>query len=171
MNNNTTKKSLHLSFDSENLAVPEVHVAHETSVDAEEEVKESKVPKEVRDFFAADRYAVKLTGIEIEEASENYSRCSLRLTEDHRNLAGDVMGGALFTLADFSFAVATSRKHHYTITVTSEIRFLAKTKGDRLYSECRVIRDGGKICFADVTITDSTGAAVAVVSMSGMHLS
>lgn len=91
--------------------------------------------EEVRKFFSGDKYATKLTGIEIEDAKENYSRCTLVLNDDHKNLFGDVMGGALFTLADFAFAVAANRPNDYTATLTSEIRYLAQSKGSVLTAE------------------------------------
>ncbi len=127
--------------------------------------------EEVRNFFSEDKYATKLTGIVIEDAKENYSCCTLELTDDHKNLFGDVMGGALFTLADFAFAVASNKPERYTATLTSEIRYLAQTKGTKLKAECNVVKDGKRTCFADITIIDDLGVKVALVTVSGIHLS
>ena len=127
--------------------------------------------EEVRKFFSGDKYATKLTGIEIEDAKENYSRCTLVLNDDHKNLFGDVMGGALFTLADFALAVAANRPDDYTATLTSEIRYLAQSKGSVLTAECNVIKNGRRTCFADIEIKDDLGVTVALVTASGMHIS
>lgn len=126
--------------------------------------------EEVRKFFSGDKYATKLTGIKIEEAKENYSKCTLVLNDDHKNLFGDVMGGALFTLADFAFAVAANRPDDYTTTLSSEIRYLARSKGTVLTAECNVVKNGRRSCFADVVITDDLGIKIALVSTSGMHI-
>lgn len=127
--------------------------------------------EEIRAFFAEDKFATKMTGIEIDMAGEGYSKCSLLLNENHKNLFGDVMGGVLFTLADFAFAVSVGSPGHYTTTLSSEIRYLARAKGDHLYAECKVAKNGSRVCFADVVITDDSGKKIALVSVSGLHLS
>ena len=53
--------------------------------------------EEVRERFSHDRYAA-LSGAYIEEIGEYYARCSMKITPDHRNAYGAVMGGAIYTL-------------------------------------------------------------------------
>lgn len=55
--------------------------------------------------FAGDRYATEVTGCEIAAVTPGYARCRMAITPAHRNALGIVMGGAIFTLADFTFAV------------------------------------------------------------------
>ena len=55
---------------------------------------------EAREEFAGDRFAMG-TGVRIEEVGDRYAKCSLQLTSRHLNAAGQTMGGAIFTLADF----------------------------------------------------------------------
>ena len=62
--------------------------------------------EKAKEFFIKDRYAMITTGIEIEEVEEKYAKCSLKINENHTNATGHVMGGAIFTLADFTFAVS-----------------------------------------------------------------
>ena len=61
--------------------------------------------EEVRERFSQDRFAT-VNGAVIEAVGEGYAKCSIILNETHRNALGAVMGGAIFTLADFAFAVA-----------------------------------------------------------------
>ena len=91
--------------------------------------------EEVKDFFKNDLYATKLSGIEILQVQENYAKCSMKITENHRNAAGGVMGGAIFTLADFCCAVATNKKEQLAVAAQGSISFLNSTKGDILYAE------------------------------------
>ena len=63
---------------------------------------------ELRAFFAQDRFATE-NGAYVEEAGENYAKCSMELTDRHKNARGAVMGGVHFVLADFNFAVGTVR--------------------------------------------------------------
>lgn len=127
--------------------------------------------EQAREFFLKDRYAMVTTGIEIDAVGERYARCSLKLDERHKNATGQVMGGALFTLADFVFAVATNFKQPVTVTTTSQISYLGVAKGDVLYGESRLLKDGKRVCFYEIVITDNLGNTVATVASSGVHLS
>ncbi len=126
--------------------------------------------EEAREFFIKDRYAMVTTGIEIEEVGERYAKCSLKLDDRHRNATGHIMGGVVFTLADFVFAVATNFKQPVTVTTVSQISYLGTAKGDILYGESRLLKDGRRNCFYQIYIADNLGTDVAVVSASGVHL-
>ena len=52
--------------------------------------------KEAREIFSHDRYATVLSGAYIEEIGENYAKCSMKITEDHRNAYGGIMGGCIY---------------------------------------------------------------------------
>ena len=76
--------------------------------------------------FAADKYATELTGAVIEETSEDYAKCSMKLEARHRNAYGGIMGGAIYTLADFAFAVASNfGKEMATVSLVGEASFLS----------------------------------------------
>lgn len=126
--------------------------------------------EEVRRFFEGDRYAVDVTGIKIEAVDDCYSRCSLTLDERHRGARGQVMGGVIFTLADFAFAVATNSPESFTATADSHISFLSSSRGDRLFAECRRLKEGKKLCFYEITITDDLNKEIAVVTATGCHI-
>ena len=78
--------------------------------------------EDVRRFFDGDRYAVEVTGVKIDEIDDCYSKCSLELDERHYGAHGQVMGGVMFTLADFAFAVATNTPEGFTATADSLIK-------------------------------------------------
>ncbi len=126
--------------------------------------------EEAKEFFIKDTYAMVTTGIDILEVGEKYARCSLKIDERHMNAVKHVMGGAIYTLADFTFAVATNFRQSTTVTTTSQISYLGSPKGDILYSESKLLKDGKRSCFYEITITDNLGTLVAVVSTSGTHL-
>ena len=124
-----------------------------------------------RAFFAADRYATEATGIDIIEVSKGYAKCRLVTGGIHQNAVGHIMGGVFFTLADFTFAVATNfDAPSPTVTVNSTISYLTVAKGDVLYAESRVLRDGKRNCFYQIDITDESGTLVAAVTTTGAHL-
>ena len=82
--------------------------------------------EEARKEFAADKYATELTGVVIEETAEDYAKCSMKLEARHRNAYGGIMGGAIYTLADFAFAVASNfGKEMATVSLVGEASFLS----------------------------------------------
>lgn len=127
--------------------------------------------EEARKEFSRDLYATELSGAEIDEIGENYAKCSMKLTDKHRNAYGGIMGGAIYTLADFAFAVASNfGKEYATVSVVGQASFMSAPKGDILYAEADLIKDGRSNCFYEVKITDDTGRIVAAVSFNGAHV-
>ena len=126
---------------------------------------------EAREEFSHDLYATKLSGAEIEEIGENFARCSMKLTENHRNAYGGIMGGAIYTLADFAFAVASNfDKEMATVSVVGQASFMSASKGTVLYAEARLLKDGRNTCFYEVNVTDDLDKLIAVVSFNGAHV-
>ena len=123
---------------------------------------------EAREEFAGDRFAMG-TGVRIEEVGDRYAKCSLQLTSRHLNAAGQTMGGAIFTLADFTFAVAANFRQPHAVTLESGIRYLTSPKGETLFAESRLIKDGKRVCFFTVDVTDELGTVVASVTFTGFR--
>lgn len=121
----------------------------------------------VRELFGRDRYGRELTGICIDEARENYARCSLVVEDKHLNINDYVMGGALCTLIDYTFGVAANAVENNTITLSAAINYVTSTKGPKLFCEAVCTKDGRKISFYDVVLTDSSGKTVATATVNG----
>ena len=127
--------------------------------------------EDARKFFAKDLYAAELSGIEIDEIGDYYARCSMKLTPKHRNAYGAIMGGAIYTLADFAFAVAANfDKEMATVSVVGTASYMSATEGSVLYAEAKLIKDGKTNCFYEVKITDDLDKIIAVVSFNGAHI-
>ncbi|XCP84375.1 PaaI family thioesterase [Roseburia hominis] len=125
---------------------------------------------EAKEYFGRDRYATEVTGIEILEVGEHYAKCMLKLDSRHKNATGNVMGGVMFTLADFVFAISTNTKEVVTVTTVSQISYLGAPKGEVLYGESHLLKDGRRTCFYEILITDNLGNAVAKVAVNGTHV-
>jgi len=121
------------------------------------------------DCFSNDRYAVATTGIKIEEADVNYARCSLEIDERHYNTNGFVMGGAIFTLADYAFGVAVNNENPQTVSLSCTINFIRPTKGPVLYAEAKSIKCGRSISFFEITVTDGAENIIASVLANGFR--
>ena len=127
--------------------------------------------EEARAFFANDKYATEATGIVLEAVGEHYAKCSLKLDSRHLNAVGHVMGGVVYTMADLTFAVSTNfRAERPTVTNAAQVSYLNDPKGNTLYSESRLLKEGHHICFYEIRIWDDTGRDIAVVNMNGYHI-
>ena len=123
--------------------------------------------EDAKRFFGQDRNATEQTGIEILAVDKGYAKCELKIGERHKNAQGQVMGGVIFTLADYAFAVASNFGQSPTVTQTSQIVYLAAPKGSVLYAETEQIRSGKSTCFYKITVSDDTGVEVAYVTTTG----
>ncbi len=126
---------------------------------------------EIKARFADDRFATEAAGVEIVEAQLGHSVCVLPVRPHLLNANGVPMGGALFTLADFAFAVAENG-HSDTITVSQNITitFLAAAKGKLLTAEAVCLKAGKRTCLYQVKITDDAGTYVAHMTVNGFNV-
>lgn len=132
----------------------------------------------IRAVFANDLYATRQTDIQIENVTPQCVTCSIALTSLHRNAKGNVMGGVLFTLADFAFAVAVHTDDFFNsgntvelhwVSSSSTIHYLSATKGDRLVATTQCIKKGHRQALFQISITDSEGIPVALVTTTGVN--
>ncbi len=127
--------------------------------------------KEAREIFSRDLYATELSGIVIDEIGTDYAKCSMELTKHHRNAYGGIMGGAIYTLADFAFAVASNyEKEMATVSLVGQASFLSASVGSKLFAEARLMKDGKRNSFFEVTVTDDLEKLIAIVSFTGAHV-
>ena len=125
--------------------------------------------EEAQAFFAQDRFATE-NGMILDELGENYAVCSVVLTARHRNAYGGVMGGVIFTLADYAFAAASNNIHRVTVAMQVSINYLSAPKGEKLIATAKCIKDGKTSMVVNVDIVDDTGRAVAQFVGTGFKL-
>lgn len=117
--------------------------------------------EEIQQVFSGDRFATQAAGCRVVEGRRGHSVCEMDLTDIHRNAAGGVMGGAIFTLADFALAVACNLGEEPTVSISNTIEFLSAAKGSKLIATCDVDRSGRKVGFYTVDVVDDTDRHVA----------
>lgn len=116
---------------------------------------------QIRDFFAHDLFAYEACGCRIVEASHGHAVTAFDIAPIHRNAMGAVMGGAIFTLADYALAVACNIGEKPTVSVSNSIEFLSGARGSRLIATCDVDKSGRSLGFYTVDIRDELGTQVA----------
>ena len=122
-----------------------------------------------REFFYQDKFAVN-TGITLDELTEDRAVCSLELTDEHKNAYGGVMGGVIFTLSDFAFAVLSNQIHQLTVAQQVSINYLSAPKGDKLIAEATCRKSGRTSSIIIVNVSDDAGRDVAQFVGTGFKL-
>lgn len=120
---------------------------------------------EARAYFEGDRYAME-SGVTLDALDGSTATCSMPITDRHRNANGGVMGGAIFTLADFAGAVAGNNVHRPTVAQQVSCNFLSSSKGSRLIATARCRRDGRTTCVYNIDVVDDLGRDIAQFVMT-----
>lgn len=124
-------------------------------------LREDSTLEEVQTFFAQDRFASEVCGCEVLEAARGHAVCAFVIGQQHLNAMGNVMGGAIFTLADFALAVACNVGEAPTVSVQSSIEYFSAAKGTRLIATADADKSGRSLGFYTVDIADELGTKVA----------
>jgi acyl-CoA thioesterase len=99
----------------------------------------------------------------IELLSITPGRASARMTLHPHHLTGigTVQGGAIFTLADFTFAAAANSHGAVSVAVNASITFMKAAGAGTLWAEARELARNFKIGTYSVEIKDDQGDLVA----------
>lgn len=117
--------------------------------------------EQIRKFFKKDRFAESL-GIKLLEVSEGGAKTKMEINDEHLNGIGTVHGGALFTLADFTFAVAANSHGRVTVAINANISYMKAVSQGTLTAEAREISLNPKLATYTIDITDENGELIAI---------
>lgn len=124
--------------------------------------------EEIRNRFKNDHFATDTTGIVIDSAEPGKAVCSMNLEERHMNENNVPMGGAVFTLADFTCAIASNGySERKTVSQNVSITFLSPAKGKRLIAEASCLREGRTTALYMADVRDELGNYVAHAVLNG----
>lgn len=128
-----------------------------------------------REVFASDAYAA-LTGVQIAAVEPHGCRCSLTLTDHHRNARGVAMGGVLFTLADFAAAVAANTDcladgQLQWVSLDATIHYLSPASCSALAAHSTAVKHGRSTALYRTEITSlDSGKLLAAVETTMVHV-
>ena len=117
--------------------------------------------KEVRATLERDLFAKHL-GIELLSVEPGRASARMALQLFHRNGLGGVQGGAIFTLADFTFAAAANSHGPIAVAVNVSITFMKAVTAGTLLAEARELALNPKLGTYTVDVKDEHGNLVAV---------
>ncbi len=116
---------------------------------------------EIEAVFANDRFATEAAGCRVVEGARGRAGCEMGLGDVHKNAMDNVMGGAIFTLADFALAICCNIGEEPTVSVDSSISFFRSTKGAKLTATAICDKPGRHLGFYTVLVEDDLGKAIA----------
>jgi len=117
--------------------------------------------QQVKRFFENDLFA-KALGIEIVDVQPGRARARMTIREDHYNGLRIVHGGALFSLADLAFAVASNSHGRVAVAINATISFLKAVERGTLTAEAEEVACSARLATYVIHIRDDSGEVVAV---------
>jgi len=112
-------------------------------------------------FFGRDRFAAG-AGIRLVEVGSGRAVARMRVRPEHLNGVDVVQGGAIFTLADFAFAVACNTAGPVALAIDVSISFLAATSRGTLTATAVEAFRSSKLSRVEVEVRDGRGTRVAL---------
>lgn len=125
--------------------------------------------EEAREFFKNDKFAMN-SGVKLDKLDDDSCECSLMINDGHKNAVGGVMGGVMFTLADFAFAVLSNQLHSPTVAQQVNINYLSAPKGEKLIAKAICKKNGRSSSIINVDVVDDTGRDIVQFIGTGFKL-
>jgi acyl-CoA thioesterase len=116
----------------------------------------------IRKFFENDRFAA-YAGIEVVDISPGRAKTRMKVEDMHLNGIETVHGGAIFTLADFTFALAANSYGRVTVAINANISYLKAVKTGTLIAEARELSKSNRISNYTVNIKEEDGGELVAV--------
>lgn len=116
----------------------------------------------IKDFFSIHDLFARHSGIELQEVGEGWAKASMKIEPYHFNGAKTVHGGAIFTLADFAFAVASNSHGNLAMGINTSVSFVKAPTAGTLHATAREQSRNPKLASYSVMITDDEDSVVAI---------
>jgi acyl-CoA thioesterase len=115
----------------------------------------------MKKFVQQDQYARHI-GVEILEYGRGSARARMEIGRDHLNSAGMVHGGAIFSLADAVFSVASNSHGTLAVAINVSIAFFKSATAGKLTATAEEISFNPRLATYLITVTDDGGNKIAL---------
>ncbi|MCC8180444.1 MAG: PaaI family thioesterase [Planctomycetes bacterium] len=116
-----------------------------------------------------DAYAA-AAGMEVIRAEPGYAEVRMNVIPSIKNGHGNVHGGAMFTLADYTAAVASNFLGTPTLATDGSISFMKAVRDGHLIAKCTTRKAGRRMNFQMVEIFNADGTLVALFQGSAIKV-
>jgi acyl-CoA thioesterase len=117
--------------------------------------------EDVKNFFKNDTFAEHL-GIELLEVSQGWAKAKMEIKDHHLNGINITHGGAIFSLADLAFAVASNSHKTVALAINASISFLKAVSGGTLIAEAKEVSLNPKLATYDIRVTNEANDIIAL---------
>ena len=122
---------------------------------------DEKVRSAIVRQFKKESFSKKF-GLQLADVREGYAKVEMRFTSDLENMFGMAHGGAIFSLIDAAFEVASNSHGTMAVALNMNINYLASPqKGALLTAEAKEINRTKKTAAYDICATDDSGKLLA----------
>lgn len=105
-------------------------------------------------FFTENDQFARHCGIDLLEVKPGWGKARMEIQPFHINGAKTVHGGAIFTLADFTFAAAANSWGQLALAINTSMVFIKSAHGGILYAEAKELSKNRQLGNYQVEITD-----------------
>jgi len=117
---------------------------------------------DINRFFKSDKFG-EYVGIELLEVSAGSAKVKLELKDQHLNALKTAHGGAIFTLADLAFALASNSHGTIATAINASISYTkAATAGTTLIAEAKEVAVNPKLGNYTIHVTNEQGDIIAI---------
>ena len=121
----------------------------------------------LEEFFSNNDQFAKVNGMSIEDIDDGYALTSMVVKDEHLNGANVAHGGAIFSLADYAFAIASNSYGQLALGINTSISFLnSSVKDEILYAKAVEVDKNHKLASYTITVTNNKEKTIAI--MQGM---
>ncbi|MDL2323440.1 PaaI family thioesterase [Bacteroidales bacterium OttesenSCG-928-A17] len=122
----------------------------------------------IEEFFKNDRYAV-FSGVELLEVKPGYARAQMKIKDMHLNAGNVVQGGAIFTLADLTFAAAVNAYGNLAMSIETSIRYFKGVGEGTLFAEAVALNVHPKLATFEVKVTNEANDLIAIFTATAFR--
>jgi acyl-CoA thioesterase len=114
-----------------------------------------------KQFFESDTFAQD-AGIVLINTSLGKARVKMEILNKHLNSHGTVHGGAIFTLADTAFALASNSHGIPAAAINAHISYMKSVSSGTLYADAEEFALNPKLATYTVKVLDDNGDSIAI---------
>ncbi|NQE46142.1 hypothetical protein C5S31_08995 [ANME-1 cluster archaeon GoMg2] len=115
----------------------------------------------IKRFFKNDKFGAHV-GIELLEVSVGSAKVKMEIKDYHLNSHKTVHGGAIFTLADLAFAVASNSHGTIAASINANISYIKAATTGTLIAEAKEVAINPKLATYTIHVTDDAGDIIAI---------
>ncbi len=116
----------------------------------------------LRERVKSEPYA-KMLGLELVKVEQGYALIRMAFKESHHNIYGRCHGGAIFSLIDEAFQIASNSSGKIEIALNVNVSYMkAPREGDVLTAEAKLVDSSRRISHFLIEVRSAEGELMAV---------